>query len=487
MKTARRFEVIRRFYILVFASIITVASLQTFANIPSWRTNRNGVYETDTAPINWKEKLLFEIPLETKSNGTPILLDSKIIFTAEPAWLICADSETGNVIWKRSNDLMELNNLSDSKREALEAHKARITAVERELQKLKNDIRRLERALKNNKENETAQASLNLKYKESKTLETESEALQKNPEFSNFVTPPSHNTNGYSSYTPYFDGKRIYTVFGLGVVVAYDLEGNRLWSRFLEHPDHRWGGATMPQIVDGKLIVRFDDYAALNPENGETIWTTPSEVVFGTPAPFKVEGQSFLFTPRGEVIRVSDGEVIQEGLVFLHATRDWSIFNTPTVVDNIIYTVSGVEKANGDAYAYRIPKRIDTLEKKGLELVWHREVEKDRYYSSTLIHDGIMYIVTRGNRVTALDASNGKVIYTHQIKGAKGTAYPSMVLAGGKIYLGIDDGHMVIINPGRTFKELARHEVGPYRSTPIFSKSIAYLRTYQSLQAVNSL
>lgn len=487
MKSARYLRLMRHYFFLPLSFSLAIASSASFADIPSWRTNHNGVYETHTSPIDWREKLLYEIPLETKSNGTPILVDDKLIFTAEPAWLICADSKTGQVIWKRSNDLMELNNISDSKRQALEAHKARIETVEQEIRRLRNDVRRLERALENDKENEVAKASLNQKYEESEALNKESEALQRDPEFSNFVTPPAHNTNGYSSYTPYFDGERIYAVFGLGVVVAYDLDGNRIWSRFVEHPDHRWGGATMPQIVDDKLIVRFDDYAALNPENGETIWTAPSAVVFGTPAPFKVEGHSYLFTPRGEVIRVRDGKVIHEGLVFLHATRDWSVFNTPTVVNDVIYTASGVEKANGDAYAYRIPKSVDTLEKSGLELVWHTEVEKDRYYSSTLIHEGIMYIVTRDNLVTALDAANGKVIYTHQIKGAKGTAYPSMVLAGGKIYLGIDDGHMVIIKPGRIFKELARHEVGPYRSTPIFSDTTAFLRTYETLQAVSSL
>ena len=62
-----------------------------------------------------------------------------------------------------------------------------------------------------------------------------------------------------------------------------------------------------------------------------------------------------------------------------------------------------------------------------------------------------------------------------------------MVLAGGKIYLGIDDGYLVIIKPSRKFTELARHELGPYRSTPIFTDSTAFLRTYQSLQAVSSL
>ena len=471
---------------IIALTLMTLAPT-IIADLPSWRTSRNGVYKTSNAPTEWESKLLYETPLPSKSNGTPILVEDRLVFTAEPALLICADRDTGKIIWERSNDLMELNNLSDQKREALQAHKARIADVERGIQKMRSDVRRLERTLDRDPDNQGIKTRLEGMYKESQSLNAESAALIGDPEFRQFVAPPAHNTNGYSSYTPYYDGNRLYAVFGLGVVVAYDLDGNRFWSKFIEHPDHRWGGATMPQIVDGKLIVRFDDYVALNPKNGDEIWRAPSEVVFGTPAPFQVEGKSFLFTPRGEVIRVSDGKVIQEGLVFLHATRDWSIFNTPSVVGDLIYTVSGVEKANGDAYAYRIPKSLDTLNKKGLELVWHTEVAKDRYYSSPLIHKGLLYIVTRENKITVLEANNGRIVYTHEIKGARGTAYPSMTLAGGKIYLGIDDGHMVIFKPGKTFEEIARHSVGPYRSTPLFTDKAVYLRTYESLQSASSL
>ena len=186
-------------FILPLSLTLLIANSASFADIPSWRTNQNGVYATDVSPVNWREKLLFEIPLENKSNATPILVEDKLIFTAEPAWLICADSKTGKVIWERSNDLMELNNISDSKRQALEAHKARIETVEREIRRLRNDVRRLERAFENDEENQRVKASLNQKYEESSRLNKESEALQRDPDFSNFVTPPAHNTNGYSS------------------------------------------------------------------------------------------------------------------------------------------------------------------------------------------------------------------------------------------------------------------------------------------------
>ena len=127
--------------------------------------------------------------------------------------------------------------------------------------------------------------------------------------------------------------------------------------------------------------------------------------------PFKVENEHFLFTARGEVIRVRDGQVITKGLVYTHPTRGWSIFHTPAVVDGVIYTASGVEMENGDAYAYRIPTSLKSLEKKGLEQVWHTQIDKDRYYSSPLVHNGLVYLVSRESLITVLEADSGKLVY----------------------------------------------------------------------------
>jgi outer membrane protein assembly factor BamB len=468
---------------LIALFIIPIAQ----ADIQSWRVGHNGLYDAANPPVDWKVNLLFEIPLETMSNGTPILVGGKLFYTAETALLICADSKTGETLWSRSNDLMELSNLGPEKRASVLAHQQRIHTQNKQYQRHRADVKRLERSIDKNPDNAAAKKNLKQKYGETEKMNKSLDALRKDKAFEKFISPPAHNTNGYSSYTPVSDGKRVYVAFGLGVIVAYDLAGKRLWSQFIEHPDHNWGGATMPQIIDGKLIIRFDDYWALDPATGEKLWNADSEVVFGTPTPFQVEGQTFLFTPRGEIFRASDGKRIHDGMVFLHKSRDWSIFNTPTKVGDTLYTVSGVEGDNGDAYAYKIPQDLDTFLKKGLELVWHTPVKKNRYYSSVLVREDLAYIVTRDNELTVLEASTGEIAYTHKIKGARGTAYPSMVAAGDKIYLGIDDGTLVVLKPGREFNELARNNLGPFRSTPLFTGNIAYLRTYESLQAVGSL
>ncbi len=475
------------FRITLFSLWASLAGVQILeADIPVWRGNHNGTYDVQSAPVDWETDEIFKIPLESTSNGTPILVDGRLIFTAEPTKLICMDAKTGAILWERDNDLYTLRKVPKDKQAELESYRAKINKLTQLSRKLRTDIRRLESALEKDPDHQRAAKSKAGKEKESAALRKEITTLRKAAFFKDFAMPPSHPTNGYTSYSPHFDGKRIYVQFGFGVVTAYDLDGNRLWTSFLEHPDHSWGGATMPQIIDGKLIIRFDDYIALNPATGQRLWNTPSEVVFGTPVPFQVEGEWFMFTPRGEVIRTDDGEVLQDGLVKINRDRSWAIFNTPAKVDGVIYAANGVGKEDGDAYAFKIPSSIKSLEGKGLQLLWHREVAKERYYSSPLVHEGLIYLVGQGSTVTVLEAASGEIVYSHRIKGVSGTAYPSMVLADNKIYQGTENGDLVIFKPGRTFEEITRHRLGPYRSTPIFSENTAYLRTYDSLKAVGS-
>ena len=54
-------------------------------------------------------------------------------------------------------------------------------------------------------------------------------------------------------------------------MVAYDLEGNRLWHQVLDDTDHVHGGTVSPILVDGVLIVRFSDYVALDSETGKEV------------------------------------------------------------------------------------------------------------------------------------------------------------------------------------------------------------------------
>ncbi len=466
------------------------------ADVVSWRNNGQGKYPEATPPLNWEEHIVWEIPLENTSNGSPILIGNKLFLCQEPSTLVCVNSQSGKVLWKRDNDLTDLLGYTEDEKAHVQRLQARVNELRPELNRVHNDWRRLKSRLEKDGDNESLQESFRIKGEEGKKLHAQRQELVSDPKYDAVAPVPTHGTNGYTSFTPVSDGQRVYVAFGHGTLAAYDLEGNRIWGKRMEQPNvtnspggtSRWGGSTSPILVDGKLIVHFADYTALNPETGEELWRIPSEAEYGTPAVFEVEGQFFIFTPRGEVIRTKDGKTIDSGLVQLHHTYAWTAFSTPVVENGVVYTVRGLayDGPDGHAHAYRIPKDLDTLQSQGLEPLWHTEVHKNRYYASPVIHNGLMYIFSQDFVFSVLRADTGEIVYGHNVEGLKGTAYTSISLAGDTLFFGSDDGILIAAQPGREYKELARSRLDIFRSSPIFEGNTAYLRAYSNLYAISS-
>ncbi len=88
-----------------------------------------------------------------------------------------------------------------------------------------------------------------------------------------------------------------------------------------------------------------------------------------------------------------------------------------------------------------------------------------------------------GNRLQALDAATGKIMYSHKVRGMRGRAYSGILLVAGKLFVGEENGTAIFVEPGRKFKETARVKLGENRSTPIFDGDTAYLRTIERLIA----
>ncbi len=465
---------------------VTVFSIH--ADVISWRNGGNGEYLNSRLPLNWNENILWKTPLENWSNASPILVGDRLYFTQEPSTLLCSNTATGDILWKREINQVELLGLSEEEKAQAVNLREQSEAYRKELNRLTNDLRRLRRRSDQDPTNEQLKQEVESLNEVRRELNRKRRELTNNEKFGVSAVVPSHRTNGYASFTPISDGKRVYTSFGQGMLVAYDFEGNEVWKKRMNPPDHSWGGSTSPLIVDGKLIVRFDDYVALDPNNGQELWRTPSEVVFGTPSVFKVEGQSFLFTPRGEVIRISDGTIIQDGLVILHKEYPWSVMGTPAIENGVIFTARGMETggADGHVHALRVPSALGELFETGLRQIWHQDVHAKRYYASPIVHEGLVYVISADFVLTALEADSGEKVYEKKIEGLRGTAYTGLTLAGDTLFFASDQGILVAAALGREYKELGRSQFEQLRSTPIFQNNIAYLRTYENLYAIKA-
>lgn len=461
--------------------LIVIASSNA-ADIFSWRMDGNGRYPEAQAPLDWKDesKLIWQTELAQRSNASPILVAGRLYFTAEPATLICVDAASGKILWEHGNEYQDLAKIGPEQQAKMDQERLRGAAIKEEIAPLERALYRAERRLKRSKGKDDLKKVEELKQKLAELKGEMGEDAQL------MAVPPTHNVNGYASYTPVSDGRHVWACFGIGVVVCYDLDGRRLWSKRTAAPDHNWGGACSPSLVGGKLIVRFKDYLALDPATGDEFWRLPSEgVLFNAPAHFELGGKHYLISARGELIRVADGKKLPSSGFEVEA-KPWCFMNTPSVIGRLVYFAHGCEGQQGDAYCLEIPASNRHLESDGLKPIWHQKIDKNRYYSSPLVDAGLVYLISREYVLQVLDARTGKPYYEQKVKGFTGTAYPSLSLVGDAVFVGAEDGNAAFLKPGKKYQEIARTKVDPYRSTPIFIGNVCYLRTQESLKAIRA-
>ncbi len=96
---------------------------------------------------------------------------------------------------------------------------------------------------------------------------------------------------------------------------------------------------------------------------------------------------------------------------------------------------------------------------------------------SSIVYDGVFYMVRDTGIVTLLDAGTGELLDQGRAAG-RGNYYASLVAGDGKVYLASESGVMTILKAGRTFEIQSSHDFGErIVATPVFSRGAMYLRT----------
>ena len=126
-----------------------------------------------------------------------------------------------------------------------------------------------------------------------------------------------------SSPSPVTDGERVWVMTGTGIIKAFDLEGDELWTRNIPESygafGLNWGYASSPLLHGDALYVqvlhgmRTDDPSyvlRLNAETGETVWRVerPTEAVrespdsYTTPALLEYDGTTEIVITGGDAV-----------------------------------------------------------------------------------------------------------------------------------------------------------------------------------------
>ncbi|MFN0168126.1 MAG: PQQ-binding-like beta-propeller repeat protein [Bryobacteraceae bacterium] len=130
---------------------------------------------------------------------------------------------------------------------------------------------------------------------------------------------------------------------------------------------------------------------------------------------------------------------------------------TPIIVDNVVYVANGQDPEHGEGighlYAIDGTKRGDTT-KSGL--LWHYDKIR-RSISTGAVADGLVYYPDFSGFLHCLDAKTGKVYWVHDMLAA---VWGSPLVADGKVYLGDEDGDVVVLAHGREKKVIAEMNMG---------------------------
>ncbi|MBK9314970.1 MAG: PQQ-binding-like beta-propeller repeat protein [Acidobacteria bacterium] len=158
------------------------------------------------------------------------------------------------------------------------------------------------------------------------------------------------------------------------------------------------------------------------------------------------------------------------------------IISTPIIYDNKIYIANGQDPEHGEGighlYCIDATKRGD-LTTAGL--VWHFDKIR-RSISTGALHDGLLYYPDFSGFLHCIDAKTGKELWQHDMFAA---IWGSPLVADGKVYLGDEDGDIVILQAGPEKKLIGEMNMGSsVYSSPVPANGALFIMNRNQLWAI---
>lgn len=294
-----------------------------------------------------------------------------------------------------------------------------------------------------------------------------------------------HSTNAPASPTPVTDGQRVYVYFGSFGLLAFDLEGRKLWEKPLGPFPNDWGSASSPILYGDLLLLNCDtdseDFLlAVDKATGRTVWkTSRSDVARSWTTPVIWSGSA------GDQIVVSGSGQVKgydprdgRELWVVDGLTTW-VTPTPVTAHGLLFVASNGPGGNvvmaikpggrGNATASHVAWRYD---------------RSAPYSSSPVVLGDNLYLIKNGGVMTSLDARSGRVVWQERLQ-ARGAYYASLIAGEGRLYAFSEDGEATVVEAGNSFKVVGTGAVRERTmATPAISGGRLYIRSDASLFAI---
>lgn len=395
------------------------------------------------------KNILWMTELPQRSNATPIVVGDRVFVMAEPDELLCLDKETGKILWTAANNYYEM--LTPAELAAKPAFHDKIDPL-REARKKESDFMK----------------RLALRTQLQKAL-TEIDAAR-------FAWKADGHFRehfgivGFTTPTPVSDGKHVWVWCGNHVAACYDLEGKRKWITRVQAEEISYSSS--PALADGTLAVFVDKLIGLDARTGQVRWEQKKiDLNYGAILAARIADVPVFINSIGHVVRASDGKFLYGERNRAGGASSWA---PPVIIGDVVYLPRyGVKQllildftgVSGDTWE---PKRttIEIPSGKGIGLTPDGKMVDRPSPGSPLVIDDLVYMVDIYSTFYVFDSKAKKFLY-HQDTELNGlfhyNAVPvaaSPTLIGKHIVIQDNQGTALVLEPGRTFKQVGKNHIG---------------------------
>ena len=279
--------------------------------------------------------------------------------------------------------------------------------------------------------------------------------------------PEVSEDTGYAAPTMATDGARVFAIFAMGDLAAFDFDGNPVWQKNLGVPKNPYGmGSSL--VSDGqRLLVQYDhqdaqQVMALDGATGNPVWQMArTHISWSSPALIETTSGLQLILNDEENVTAYDpasGKQLWQVKCLGGEVAPSPAFNGK----DIVFVANEYAQASAIKLTGGTP-----------EILW----QYDEYLpeiSSPVAAENLFFIATSAGDVVCLDAATGKAKWEHEFDDGFSS---SPVLVGDRIYAIDVKGVVHIFAADEEYKEIAVIEMGePVYATPAFADVRIYIR-----------
>ena len=201
--------------------------------------------------------------------------------------------------------------------------------------------------------------------------------------------------------------------------------------------------------------------------NSRPRWTTDSKRIVFISTRGRGTSQAWIMNADGSDQKAITSTPTGAGDVTVSPDDKWIVFGDKAMV--IFFSL------------LRFHLRIATLrnnQTESAQVVWSK-TGRGSYMPTPLFYRGQLYMLANNGVFDAYDALTGKEMYRERLTLVGSGFSASPVAADGKIYLANEDGEMLVVQAGSTFRHVATNSMGEtVMATPALSERVMFVRVF---------